>query len=95
MSRNKPNHRIREIFYELVGETFHLKNLFINTYGIPKDRVNDYFIGRKKVLEAADAAYFLEFFNAHKHPNANTYVLSDLYKEDLSNNVINNLNLSK
>lgn len=94
ITKNKPQHRIGQVFEELVGHTVELKLLFIDTYGMDKHKLHRYCSGSKMHLSHPDAVQFLEFFNSKRHPDRNVYTLEELYLS-LDNNVIESLNLKK
>ena len=92
-TKNKPTHRIGEIFNELVGHTTELKISFREKYGLTKDVLDFYCRGRKKRLEAHHIEFFLDFFNLHKHPDRNAYELKDLYESSESDSITSKINL--
>lgn len=94
MSKSNPQLRIQEIFEELVGHTGELKREFLDTYGMSNYILSNYYSGRKVTLDAHHADQFLEFFNKHKHPEVNDYVLSDMYKSSNEKSIVNKIGLS-
>jgi hypothetical protein len=94
-TKNKPEHRIGQIFEELVGHTVDLKLSFCDSYLMDKHKLHRYCSGSKKHLSHSDALDFLTFFNSKKHPDRNVYTLEELYMSPESQNVIEILKLKK
>ena len=93
IAKNKPQHRIREIFDELVGHTPTLKKSFSHIYNMPIRKVHRYYSGDAITLKHQDALDFLQFFNANRHPESDVYTLEQLYFVSHQDNVIAHLNL--
>lgn len=95
MAKTHPKHRIKELFEELVGNTSELKAEFLDTYNMSYWVLDNYLSGRKVTLDAKHAAHFLQFFNKHKHPRANTYVLNDMYAKSPTEGISERIGLTK
>jgi hypothetical protein len=91
-AKNRPEHRIGDLFHSCIGKPSDLINLFSTTYNVKLRRVYRYYSGENKTLSHEMATKFLEFFNTHKHPNANAITLDKLYVKT-SNKIQDPINL--
>jgi hypothetical protein len=91
-TKSKPEHRVGELFLEMVGNPSDLIHTFSNTYDVKLRRVYRYYSGENKTLPHEMAIKFLQFFNENRHPDSNAITLQDLYVSAFKN-VDNNINL--
>lgn len=74
----KPNHRFKEVFDQLVGNTDELKHCFSEISGISIQTVNRLYLGSRKNITLQEALLIIDFANDNKLPEKSSFVVSDL-----------------
>lgn len=93
-TNNKPKHRVKEIFHELVGHTPTLLSSFTEVYGLNRATVNNIYQGYTKTISLDFAQLVVQFANQNRNPKIDEYSLKDLYSSNDSSSVAAKIKLS-